>query len=211
MPTSAHQIDRASPEIDRPTQALCRSREWKPLRDENHVARGLSTQTTQLQRQDIMTTPSNKTALKAEELQIIAGLEKNAATLTNLIVQGKQVSVTQAIATLQARVNAITAAQSAKVAWTDAVQQQDQQLTSTNAFVESLVTVIRGMFAGAPSALADFGQVPRKVTVLTTAEKQEAAVKAAATRKARHTMGAKQKRRSRGRPRPWQRRLRPTL
>ena len=157
------------------------------------MAPGLLMQLTRSQRQDSMTTPSNKTALKAEELQIIAGLQKNTATLTNLVVQGKPVSVPQAIATLQARVNAITAAQSAKVAWTDAVQQQDQQLTSTNGFVESLVTVIRGMFAGAPSALADFGQVPRKVTVLTTAEKQAAAVKAAATRKARHTMGPKQK------------------
>ena len=136
---------------------------------------------------------STKTEQKAEELQIVAGLQKYAATLLTLVIQGKSVTVAAVIATLQARINAILAAQAARIAWIDAVEQQNQQLASTDAFVESLVTVIRGLYAGSPQALADFGQVPRKVTVLTAQQKQEAAAKRAATRLARHTMSAKQK------------------
>ena len=136
---------------------------------------------------------SSKMGAKTAALQLIQGLEANVASLPTLVVLGKTVSNAQAIATLQARVNVISAAQAARVAWTDALSQLDLQLASTDAFVDSLVTVIRGMYAGSPSSLADFGQTPRKVTVRTAAQKEVAAQKAAATRKARHTMGSKQK------------------
>jgi len=101
--------------------------------------------------------------------------------------------VAAAIAVIQARVNAINAAQAAHVAWLEAVAQQNQQLASTHDYVESLVTVIRGMFAGSASALADFGQAPKKTAPLTAEEQLAANQKRAATRLARHTMGTKQK------------------
>ncbi len=136
---------------------------------------------------------ASKTKLMTDETTLIAGLQKYAVSLTGLIVSGKPATVAQTITTLQARIGAIAAAQAAKVALADAVQQQNQQLASTDPFVDSLVTVLRGMYAGAPTTLADFGLTPKKVTTLTVAQKQAASLKRAATREARHTMGAKQK------------------
>ena len=136
---------------------------------------------------------NTRTKEKAEEGLIILGLQKHGPAITSLILQNRTVTVADAIAMLQGRINAITAAQTAKVAHTDAVKQQDQQLASTDGFVASLVMVIRGMYAGSPSILADFGQFPKVRAPLTAAQKAAAAEKRAATRKARHTMGSKQK------------------
>jgi hypothetical protein len=136
---------------------------------------------------------TNRTEQKVGEGKIIEGLQKHASTMTNLIVQNQTVTATQAIATLQARIDAITAAQTAKIAWIDAAQQQDKELASTDTFVEALVTVIRGMFAGSASTLADFGISPKKATKLTAEQQALASQKRRATREARHTMGSKQK------------------
>ncbi len=136
---------------------------------------------------------NNKTQQATDDAKVIAGLQKHASTIPGLIVQGKTVTVAAAIAVLEGRIQAITAAQAARIAWLDAASQQKQQLASTKAFVDSLVTVIRGMYAGSPSTLADFGQTPRKVTTLTVAQKALADQKKLATREARHTMGPKQK------------------
>jgi len=133
------------------------------------------------------------TDMKANEGLVIQGLKQNTPSLTNLIVQGKPVTVTQAIAVLQARVDAIMAAQAAKVALAKAVALRRAELGQTDAFVNSLVTALRGMYAGDPALLAQFGQQPRKSTPLTAEQKVAASERRAATRRARHTMGAKQK------------------
>ncbi len=136
---------------------------------------------------------TSRTQLKSDEGKIIEGLQKHASTMSSLVVQNQTVTAAQAIATLQARIDAITAAQAAKVALADAVEQQDKELTSTDAFVEALTTVIRGMYAGSASLLADFGQSPKKATKLTAEQQALASQKRRATREARHTMGSKQK------------------
>jgi hypothetical protein len=136
---------------------------------------------------------ANRSALKTKEGKLIEGLQQFAAVLTSLFLQGKAVTVPQAIAILQARIDAITAAQAAKIAFSDAVRAQDQQLASTNAFVDSLVMVISGMYAGSPTSLGAFGLTVRKTPTLTVEQKALASEKRAATRKARNTMGKKQK------------------
>ena len=136
---------------------------------------------------------ANRMKLKTDETNVIAGLEKHASAFTGLLVQGKAVSVVQAVATLQARIDAITAAQTARALLAAAVKEQQQELAGTSGFVLSLVTVIRGMYAGSPSNLADFGLTPKKALPLTVEQKALANQKRAATRLARHTMGTKQR------------------
>jgi len=136
---------------------------------------------------------ANRTQQKVDEGKMPEGLQQHASSTATLTVQNKSVTVTQAIATLQGRIDAITAAQQAKTMWIDAVQKQNEELAAMNAFVGSLATVVRGMYAGSPTTLADFGITPRKVTTLTAEQKLLASQKRAATRIARHTMSAKQK------------------
>jgi hypothetical protein len=136
---------------------------------------------------------SSLTKQQADEGKLIEGLQQHASSFANLFVQNQTVTVTQAVATLQARIDAITAAQTAKIAWIDAARQQDKELTSTSAFVEALVTVIRGMYAGSASTLADFGLTSKKAVKLTAEQNALANQKRIATRKARHTMGSRQR------------------
>jgi hypothetical protein len=58
--------------------------------------------------------------------------------------------------------------------------------------------IVQGMFAESPDTLADFGLKPLKVGARTVATKVDAIARAAATRKARHTMGSQQKKEVKG-------------
>ena len=66
-------------------------------------------------------------------------------------------------------------------------------------FLLEFVSFVRATFGASPDTLADFGLKPKKVPApLTTEQKAAAAAKRAATRAARHTMGAKQKKSVKG-------------
>ena len=135
----------------------------------------------------------NLTKLLASEASLAEGVQQHLATAASITAADQTMTPAQAIAILKARAIAINANIQARVDWHDAVKKQDAELASTDEFVAGLVLVVRGMYAGAPAILADFGQTPRKVTALTAQQKAEAALKRAATRVARHTMGPKQK------------------
>ena len=109
------------------------------------------------------------------------------------IVEGTTFTAASAVTLLQARVTAATAAVTSRAAYLAAVKAADAEQTATAATVSGLIEVIYVAFGDDPAALADFGLVPRKKGVMTTAQRLAAEAKAKATRAARHTMGAKQK------------------
>jgi hypothetical protein len=91
------------------------------------------------------------------------------------------------------RVASTQAAQAASVARTAAIEANRDKRAQTGPFVKAFTSVIQGMFAQSPDTLAAFGLTVPKVGKRTAAGKTAAALKNKATRKARNTMGKKQK------------------
>jgi hypothetical protein len=96
----------------------------------------------------------------------------------------------QSLASLRNDVIAAQTAAKAKLA------AEESQAPAIDATMLAFVDFVRGMFAGQPDALADFGQKPKKVRAPLTAEKQAASnAKRQSTREARGVVG-KQKRKA---------------
>lgn len=137
-------------------------------------------------------TTTNRTSELNSDQKLIDGLNKHKAAITGLPIGGQTLTPAQAIAILQARVDASNQSLTAKASAKAAVLAERSERTSTKAFVSSLKQVIRSMFTSA-DVLADFGLSLRKPHVVDPQKKVEAAAKAKATRALRHTMGKNQK------------------
>jgi len=124
---------------------------------------------------------------------LVAGTQKHPPT-GPLTVGGATYTATVLVQLLQSLADALAAVDSAKASWQDALK----NATEVKAKVVPVVQVYRSWVAvtygNAPTTLADYGVTPRKVPAPLTAEQKVArAAKAAATRKARNTMGKVQK------------------
>jgi|CZKU01.1.fsa_nt_gi hypothetical protein len=135
----------------------------------------------------------NRTLETVAEQTLVDGLNKHEAALPAVAIAGASVKTTAIITTLQSRIDSAKAVLSTRATWQAAVQSDGDLRDKTKTFVAALKQAILVAFAGQIDVLADFGLTPRKVRVLTPAEKLAAATKAKATRAARHTMGSKQK------------------
>jgi len=138
---------------------------------------------------------ANRVTRQAADQAFIDGLTKYADKLSMLTIAGTAVKVADVVAALKAEITAENAVAPAKATWEAAVQGAKDQRAKTKAAFSGVKQTIQLMFAGQAEALGDFGLKPRKArTPLTTQQKAAAAAKAKATRKARGTMGSKQKR-----------------
>jgi hypothetical protein len=97
------------------------------------------------------------------------------------------------VAFIQSRIDAANAVATAKANWLNAAATYKTINAQAVIVVRELRNLVIGIFGASSSKLADFGFAPSKRTPLTPAKKAAAAVKRAATRKARGTMGKKQK------------------
>jgi hypothetical protein len=141
-----------------------------------------------------MTTKNiNRTQQQAADQKLIDGLKKNEQTVPSLLIAGTSFKTADVIATLHARLATSNAAQSARAPWQTAVKADRDERKNTKTFVSGVRQALQVMFAGQIDRLADFGLTPRKAHVVTPEKKAAAALKAKATRAARHTMGNKQK------------------
>jgi hypothetical protein len=138
-------------------------------------------------------TTTNRTTQQNADQKLVDGLNKHKAQITALPIGGQTLTPAQVIATVQARLDASSAALTAKATANAAVLAERTERTQTKAFVFSLRQVIRSMFGASPDILADFGLAPPKPHKPTPQKKVTAAAKAKATRTLRHTMGKKQK------------------
>jgi hypothetical protein len=137
---------------------------------------------------------NNHASVMAADQSLIDGFLKHAATLVTLLVAGSTVKTSELVAVLQARIAAIKLALSTKAAFMAAVAAAHAEIANTAKLVSGARQALKVAFAGQVDTLADFGLKPPKPrTPLTAEQKAEAVAKAQATRKARHTMGAKEK------------------
>jgi hypothetical protein len=139
------------------------------------------------------TIASARSQQQASVQQMISGLEKHTQDLASLTIAGTTYSTADLQTTLQARLDALTYAQSKKAEWQAAVKADYAERASTKVFQAGLRQALLVAFAGSVDNLADFGLVGRKPANITPQQRVAAALKAKATRAARHTLGKKQK------------------
>jgi hypothetical protein len=139
-------------------------------------------------------TKTNNAEQLAADQSLIDGLVKHAATLVTLLIAGNTVQTSALVTVLQARIAAIKLAITTKATFMAAVAAAHAEIANTAALVSGARQALKVAFSGQIETLGDFGLKPPKArTPLTTEQKAAAKAKAAATRAARHTMGAKQK------------------
>jgi hypothetical protein len=135
----------------------------------------------------------NRTSTQGRDQQVIAGIQKDLSTMSNLPLGSETFTPASLVAFVQSRIDAANEVTVAKANWQNASKTYEALDTKATIVVHDLKQLVIGAFGATSSKLADFGFTPRKVTVLTPEEKAAAAAKRAATRKARNTMGPKAK------------------
>ena len=127
-------------------------------------------------------------------MQLVAGTQKHLANIAALMFASGTFTPQQVeaqltlLSTLRADVEAAKAIVKAKLA------AEEAQAAALIAFQDAFIAFVKAAFSNSPAVLADFGLSPKKVAApLTVAEKAAAKAKRDATRKARGTMGSKQK------------------
>jgi len=131
--------------------------------------------------------------------QLIAGTNKHLSGLSSLMLESGTVTPAQIESSLQTIIDLRTAVDDARAATKAKLAEEHAQLAPLRSRMAALVAFVKAAFSKSPDVLADFGIKPRKtMTPLTIEQKAAAAARRAATRAARHTMGASQKKKVKG-------------
>jgi hypothetical protein len=130
--------------------------------------------------------------------QLIAGTNKHLANTTQVMLAGGSFTPAQVTAQLQALVNLRNDVEAAKASTKAKIAAETAQMPARRIFMHAFVTFVKAAFGTAPDVLADFGIHPKTPTPLTVEAKTAAAAKRKATRAARHTTSAKQKKSVKG-------------
>jgi hypothetical protein len=130
--------------------------------------------------------------------QLIAGTNKHLTSTTQVPLGGSSFTSAQVIEKLQTLVNLRQDVDATKASTKAKLVAETTQMPALRTFMGTLVTFIKAAYANQPDVLADFGISPKVRTPLTAAAKTAAVAKRKATREARHTMGAQQKKSVKG-------------
>ena len=125
--------------------------------------------------------------------QFIAAAKKHLGSMTQVPLLGSSFTPDQVTSKLQALVDLRSDVDAAKANATAKIANEAAQRPSLLAFQGALRTFVKAAFGSSPDVLADFGIAPKARAQVTVDGKAVANAKRAATRTARHTMGAKQK------------------
>ncbi len=136
---------------------------------------------------------TNRTIKQGTDQQVIQGIKLDLQTMTNLPLGGTSYTPTSLVAFIQSHIDAANAIATAKATWEKAIATYTGIDKQAQLVLHDLKALVLATFGPTSPKLADFGYKPRKVTVLTPEQKAAASAKRAATRKARGTMGPKQK------------------
>jgi hypothetical protein len=136
---------------------------------------------------------TTRSSQQGKDQEVIQGVQKDLSTVASLPLAGSTYTPASFTALVQSRIDAGNQVVTTKAAWLNAVKTYETIDTQATVAVHDLKQYVIGSFGAASSKLADFGFTPRKVVVLTPAQKAAAADKRAATRKARNTLGPKAK------------------
>jgi hypothetical protein len=140
---------------------------------------------------------SSRASTVLQDKALIAGTQKY--LMGQSLIIGKQTYAPQDIINvLLARVSTGQAIIDVRTALTAAIKADLDERSKTRSLVRAFCTIVQGMFDDVPDTLAVFGLKPRKSSKKTVAVKSDAIAKSKATRKARGTMGKKQRLRIKG-------------
>jgi hypothetical protein len=136
---------------------------------------------------------TNRPTTEAHDAQIILGIKKDLQNVSSLPLAGTTYTMTALEQLIQSRIDAANAAVNARANWLHA----SATYNALNAQVTPVVRALRqyaiNAFGQNSPTLADFGFAPPKTATLTPEDKAKRVAKALATRKARGTLGKKQK------------------
>jgi hypothetical protein len=135
-----------------------------------------------------------------DDQKMLVGIQQYLSKVPAITVGAQSLAPADLVTILQERIASSQAVQTATAARSAAVKADRDKRTQTAPAVKALKRVVQGMFPGSPDILAVFGLQPLKVGTRTVATKAAAVEQTLATRKARHTMGAKQKEGIKGTP-----------
>ena len=146
---------------------------------------------TALRKERIMkTTRINR---QEQDRKILSGIDQYLAAVKTITIAGKDYVPGDLKPLFQADLDAAAASDAAKAAWKLAVV-AERQARARVAFIRRALHAFVALTYGDPSqALADFGFPPKKTGVPTAETKAQALAKRSATRKARHIMGSRQR------------------
>jgi hypothetical protein len=125
--------------------------------------------------------------------QAIAGVRKHLSGTTTIVLGGTPTTPADVIATLTGVIDGIDAAVAAEKAFHDAVATQHTVIAKGNALLKALKMLVHNQLGSTEGVLGDFGFTSPKRQTPSEATKAAAVAKREATRKARHTMGKRQK------------------
>jgi hypothetical protein len=164
-----------------------------PPRVQESINRSIDT------RKETITMPHiNRDTKVSHDVQTIAGIKKDLQDVTSLPLGGSAYTMVALQQFIQSRIDAINKANAAHAAWADAVgafKALDPEVTKV---VRALRDYVINRFGEKSPVLADFGFTPTTRKALTSEEKVAKAKQAEATRKARGTIGPKQKAKIKG-------------
>ena len=135
----------------------------------------------------------NRVEAAGTDQQAIDGVNKDLQGMPTLYLASQVFTPRSLAQRIQQRIDAATAINVAKAAWQKAVTDYEAIDVGTDLVLRDLKRLVVGAYGDDSPKLADFGFTPPKKVVWTEAMKAAAAVKRAATRKARGTMGPKAK------------------
>jgi hypothetical protein len=145
-----------------------------------------------------MSSTINRTTTQARDGQVIVGIDKNLQNVSSLPLAGSTYTMTALKQLIQSRIDAANTVVNAKANWHDASTKYKALNTHVTQLVRALRQYVIDAFGASSPVLADFGFTPPKKQGLTPEQKVARALKAAATRKARGTIGKKQKAKIKG-------------
>ncbi len=136
---------------------------------------------------------STKTGFVAFAEQLSAGTDKHLTGTAQVMLGGSSFTPAEITAKLQSLVKLRADVDAAKAATQATLAVEEANMPALRTFVTAYATFVRAAFHGTPGVLADFGLHPKARTPLTVEAKVTAAAKRASTRRARNTMGRKQR------------------
>jgi len=126
--------------------------------------------------------------------QLIAGIGKHLATVTQVMFASGTFTPAQVVAQLQTLVTLRQGVSDARAALQAKLAAEASQAPTLREFMLAFVAFVKVTFSKSPDVLVDFGLAPKKAATPLTAEEMVAKVaKGKATRQARGTTSKKQK------------------
>jgi hypothetical protein len=141
---------------------------------------------------------STKVLTQASYQALVSGLQSTFQPTDTFNVPGGTLTRDQIIAQLNTFISAAEATKAARQQWLTAVAGERSTLGDVTPLRQSIRSILQGRFGKEGPALTSFGFSPAKLAKRTAHTKAAAAVKTAATREARHTMGTVQKKTVKG-------------